>query len=230
MVATTYIFSGSDRCIRILQESIDVFRNVGVLKLGAVTLHGLTILVDEKLLKVPGDVGPSDWRPLDGLIGGLDVVDKIRARASTIVGRSWKSGFQICPQGLLVCSIHGAFGHDVELGHVPITRANMLKGFHELEIRVVALMSELIARETKDGEFVAVLFRQGVQLSEIPDSRASHRRNVVDQHDLTLELSKVKFRSLDGGSARATTKGLALEVVKGCHGVDRGALGNGRGV
>ena len=43
----------------------------------------------------------------------------------------------------------------------------MLEGLHEFEIRVVALMSELVARETKDGEFVAVLFRQGIQLNEI---------------------------------------------------------------
>ena len=90
----------------------------------------------------------------------------------------------------------------------------MLEGLHEFEIRVVALMSELVARETKDGEFVAVLFRQGIQLNEIPDSRASHCRNIVDQHDLTLELSEVKFRTLDGGSTRATTKRLSLEVVE----------------
>ena len=104
----------------------------------------------------------------------------------------------------------------------------MLEGLHEFEIRVVALMSELVARETKDGEFVAVLFRQGIQLNEIPDSRASHCRNIVDQHDLTLELSEVKFRTLDGGSTRATTKRLTLEVVEGCHGADREALGNGQ--
>ena len=67
-----------------LSKASNVVRDIRVLELGTVALHRLTVL-DEELLKVPRDVGPADWRPLDGLISGLNVIDKIRACTSTIV-------------------------------------------------------------------------------------------------------------------------------------------------
>ena len=83
-IAATQLFCLYRR-IRILEQSINVVRDIRVLELGTVALHRLTVLVDEELLKVPRDVGPADWRPLDGLISGLNVIDKIRACTSTIV-------------------------------------------------------------------------------------------------------------------------------------------------
>ena len=43
-------------CRSVLQKSIDVVGNVSVLKLGAVALNRLTVLVDQELFEVPGDV------------------------------------------------------------------------------------------------------------------------------------------------------------------------------
>jgi hypothetical protein len=105
----------------------------------------------------------------------------------------------------------------------------MLQGVHELEVAVVALVAKLVARETKDGQLVGVLVRQGVQLNEVPDGRASESGDVVDEHDLALQLSEVKLGSIGGGSACATAESLALEVVEGGHGTNRGALRNRMG-
>ena len=90
----------------------------------------------------------------------------------------------------------------------------MLERVHELKVAIVALMTELVARKTKDGQLITVFVRQGIQLNEVPDSRASHGGNVVDKHDLALQLSKVVFRPLCRSSTGAATQGLALEVVE----------------
>jgi hypothetical protein len=100
----------------------------------------------------------------------------------------------------------------------------MLERAHELKVTVVALMAELVARETKDGQLIAVFVRQGIQLNEVPDSRASHRGDVVDEHNLALQLSEVVGGPIDRSSAGATAEGFALEVVEGGHGANRGAL------
>ena len=100
----------------------------------------------------------------------------------------------------------------------------MLERVHELKVAVVALMTELVTRETKDGQLIAVFVRQGIQLNEVPDSRASHCGDGVDEHYLALQLSEVEFRPIGRSSAGAATQSLALEVVEGCHGTNGGAL------
>ena len=100
----------------------------------------------------------------------------------------------------------------------------MLERVHELEVAIVALMAELVARKTKDGQLIAVFVRQGIQLNEVPDSRASHGGDVVNEHNLTLELSEVVLGSLSRSGSGAAAKGLALEVMEGCHGTNGGAL------
>lgn len=85
-------------------------------------------------------------------------------------------------------------------------------------------MAELVARKTKDGQLITVFVRQGIQLNEVPDSRASHSGNVVDEHNLALKLSKVKLGSFSRGSARATAERLSLEIVERGHGAHGSAL------
>ena len=161
---------------------------------------------------------------MDGHGVGLNRVDEVRASTAAVVLRRGDRVLKVSPQGLLVLAIHGTLRHDLELGLVAIAGANMLKGVQELKVFVIALVAKLVARETKDGELVAVLLRQGIQLNEIPDGRTSHGRDIVNEDDLTLELGEVKLRAIDWGAASPTTEGLALEVVERRLGADRGAL------
>ena len=90
----------------------------------------------------------------------------------------------------------------------------MLKGVHEFKVRIIALMTKLVARETKNSQLVAVFVRQGIQLNEVPDGRASHSCDVVDQDDLALQLSEVELGAISGVRASPAAKRLALEVVE----------------
>ena len=121
-------------CRSVLQKSIDVVGNVSVLKLGAVALNRLTVLVDQELFEVPGDVRAADRRPLDGHRVGLDRVDEIGASTAAVILRGRDRVLEVCPEGLLVLAVHGALGHDLELGLVAITGADVLEGVHELKI------------------------------------------------------------------------------------------------
>ena len=100
----------------------------------------------------------------------------------------------------------------------------MLKGVHEFKVRIIALMTKLVARETKNSQLVAVFVRQGIQLNEVPDGRASHSCDVVDQDDLALQLSEVELGAISGVRASPAAKRLALEVVEGSHRTHRRAL------
>ena len=46
-----------------LEQSIDVGSKIGILKLRAVPFDGVAILIDQELLKVPGDVVAANRRP-----------------------------------------------------------------------------------------------------------------------------------------------------------------------
>lgn len=78
-------------------------------------------------------------------------------------------------------------------------------------------MAKLVTRKTKDDQLVAVLVRQVVQLGEVPDGRASHGRDVVDEDDLALERREVDLSALGGGGTSPSTAVLALEIVKAAH-------------
>ena len=71
----------------------------------------------------------------------------------------------------LILPVHDALRHDLEVGHVAVARTDMLKGVHEFKVRIIALMTKLVARETKNSQLVAVFVRQGIQLNEVPDGR-----------------------------------------------------------
>lgn len=213
-----------DGRIRILQERFNIIHDVGVLEFGAVALHRDTILVDEELLKVPSDVRAADRGPLNGHGVRLDLVDEVRSSTTTVIRGGRKSGLEIRPERLLILPVHDTLRHDLEVGHVAVAGTDMLKGVHEFKVRVIALMAELVARETKNSQLVAVFVRQGVQLNEVPDGRASHRCDVVDQDDLALQLSEVELGAISGVRASPAAKSLALEVVKGSHRTHRRAL------
>ena len=61
----------------------------------------------------------------------------------------------------------------VNLGEEVLDQLDVLERVEQLEILIVALVSELIARQTENDQVIAVLL-QGVQLNKIPDGRASH--------------------------------------------------------
>uniref|UniRef100_A0A7S1N0Y6 Uncharacterized protein n=1 Tax=Eutreptiella gymnastica TaxID=73025 RepID=A0A7S1N0Y6_9EUGL len=131
-----------------------------------------------------------------------------------VVGWLGQDALEVRPQGLLAGAVHLALGHDLELGLVALARADVLQVGKELEVGIVALVSELVTRKTKDRQLVAVLLSQGIQLNEVPDSRASEGRDVVDEDHLPLQGGEVKRLPLGGGGARAGTKGHALEVME----------------
>ena len=213
-----------DGRVRILQERFNIIHDVGVLEFGAVALHRDTILVDEELLKVPSDVRAADRGPLNGHGVRLDLVDKVRSSTATVIRGGRKSGLEIRPERLLILPVHDALRHDLEVGHVAVARTDMLKGVHEFKVRIIALMTKLVARETKNSQLVAVFVRQGIQLNEVPDGRASHSCDVVDQDDLALQLSEVELGAISGVRASPAAKSLALKVVKGSHRTHRRAL------
>jgi len=68
----------------LLDQRLDVRRAVLRGELGRVALYRHTVLVDEELLKVPGDVRATDGRPQERLtvrVGG----DVVRARSTLVV-------------------------------------------------------------------------------------------------------------------------------------------------
>lgn len=175
-----------------LEQSIDVGSKIGILKLRAVPFDGVAILIDQELLKVPGDVRSTDGGPLNRLIVGLNIINEVCPHTRVIVSRGGDRVLEIRPQRLFSLSINDALGHYLELWNVAIAWANVFESVHELKIFVVTLMAKLVARETKDCQLIAVLIRQGIQLNEVPDGSASHGGDVVDKHDFPLERSEVE--------------------------------------
>ena len=207
----------SDRSVRIGKKLVDVWADLFVLELGAVPLHRLTVLVDQELLEVPSNVCAADRAPLHGHAIGLDVVDEIVTRATVVIGWLGQRALEELPQGFLVRTVHHALGHQRKLGLIAISWAHVLQVVKELEVGVVALVSKLVTRKTKDDQLVAVLLSQGIQLNEVPDRRASLCCNVVDQDNLAFVLGEVVLRALSGRGTGAAAKGLALEVVERRH-------------
>jgi hypothetical protein len=175
-----------------LEQSIDVGSKIGIFKLRAVPFDGVAILVDQELLKVPGDVRSTDGGPLNRLIVGLNIINEVCPHTRVIVSRGGDRVLEIRPQRLFSLSINDALGHYLELWNVAIAWANVFESVHELKIFVVTLMAKLVARETKDRQLIAVLIRQGIQLNEVPDGSASHGGDVVDKHDFPLERIEVE--------------------------------------
>ena len=120
---------------------------------------------------------------------------------------------------MFIVTVHLHLSGDGKLGLVPFARSHVLERVEQLEILIVALVSELIARQTENDQVIAVLFLQGVQLNKIPDGRASHRRHVVDEHDFALVLGQRQVRALGGRVSGATAELLEREIVDGRGGV-----------
>lgn len=215
-----------------LEQGVNVVDEVGVLKLRRVTLRRDTILTDQELFKVPGNVRAAHRAPLNRHGVRLRVVNVVRAQATLVVRRVRDGVLKVRPERILFRPVHRHLTRDGKLRFVSLTRSNVLERVQQLEILIVALVAELVARHAQHDEVVSVLFLQGVQLNKIPDGRASHRRHVVDEDNLTLVLGERKVRAFGRRVAGTTTEALEGEVVNGRSGVDakgRGAAGGARG-
>jgi hypothetical protein len=216
-----------------LEQGVNVVDKVGVLKLRGITLRRDTILTDQELFKVPGNIRAAHRAPLNRHGVRLRVVNVVRAQAALVVRRVRDGILKVRPERVLFRTVHRHLTRDGKLRLVPFTRSNVLERVQQLEILVVALVAELVARHAQHDEVVSVLFLQGVQLNKIPDGRASHRRHVVDEDNLTLVLGERKVRAFRRRVAGTTTEALEGKVINGRGGgVDakrRGAAGRARG-
>ena len=107
---------------------------------------------------------------------------------------------------MFIVTVHLHLSGDGKLGLVALARCCVLERVEQLEILIVALVSELIARQTENDQVIAVLFLQGVQLNKIPDGRASLVARVVDEHDFALVLGQRQVRALGGRVSDATAE------------------------
>lgn len=93
---------------------------------------------------------------------------------------------EVCEQGILALAIDGKLGEHGEVGLVAAAGAHVLESGQELLVALVGLVAELVAGEGQHHQGVAERLRQGIQLLEVPDGRASEGCDVLDHDHLTL--------------------------------------------
>jgi len=121
--------------------------------------------VDEKLFKVPCNIGSLDWLPDDEF--------GISHQAAAVVRRQGHGRLE--PSKYCVFSL--AIGSDLvehdALWFETIARPDIFQGIHDfLAIRVL-LVPKLVGRKGQDDQFFAVLLAESIHLREVTDSRAS---------------------------------------------------------
>ena len=157
---------------RALFEKVgDVLGYSGGRVVTAVALHDLAALVDQELLKVPGDVRAQHGGPQgdggavkapSGQDQGVHIVAAVALGVSDWVHRDGDSLLHPLEQRLSGGSIDGAALKDGELGHKAVAGTDVLQSIQELVVVLVRLVAELVAREAEHGHIVAELIRDGI--------------------------------------------------------------------
>mmetsp|Transcript_26350 Transcript_26350/g.66219 ORF Transcript_26350/g.66219 Transcript_26350/m.66219 type:complete len:221 (+) Transcript_26350:275-937(+) len=162
----------------LLQQLLDVGRDVRGEELLGEARDGLAVLVDQKLLKVPADVAPQHGAP-----GGLSD-DVVGAKITAGVHRGRQGSLQELEHGNGVSSIHIRACEEIKLGLKAFTRADVLQHVQGFPVLVVVLLAKLVGREGQNSQAVSEFLHKGIHLREIPCGRASEGRDVLDQDDL----------------------------------------------
>lgn len=102
-----------------LQQLFNICLNINGEEISAVTLVGLPVGSDQELLKVPGDVVPTDGAPNDELWIGHE--------SHSIITGERKLFLQIYKQGVGILSIDVHLLKELELGFEGIPRTDVLQ-------------------------------------------------------------------------------------------------------
>ena len=120
------------------QQGFDVRLNVDGWKAAAVPAHRNTIWAHQELLKVPGDVVATHWRPGDEL--------RVGHERSGVVTGGRQSLAQEGEEGVRLRAIYLALLKKREVGLEPAARSDVLQGIQDLFVFSVLLREGRAAR------------------------------------------------------------------------------------
>mmetsp|Transcript_9622 Transcript_9622/g.24742 ORF Transcript_9622/g.24742 Transcript_9622/m.24742 type:complete len:302 (-) Transcript_9622:8-913(-) len=195
----------------LLQQLLDVGRDVRGEELLGEARDGLAVLVDQKLLKVPADVAPQHGAP-----GGL-ADDVVTAEPAAVIHRGWQGSLQELEQRNGIRAVHVGTREQVKLGLKPAAGADVLHHVQSLPVGVVLLLPELVAREAQHRQLLAKSLHKGIHLREIPCGRASEGRDVLDQDDLAGILAERDLLAGLGGGDGWRGGTVVKEAPTGTH-------------
>lgn len=114
-----------------LQQSLNVWLNIDSLKLSAVSLEGLALWPNQKLLKIPGNIIPTDGTP-DQIFGVLHQWHRVIIWIRELV-------FQVGKDRMCITPIYNALFKNGERRFIPFTWTYILQGIQNFSIRGVLL-------------------------------------------------------------------------------------------